>query len=530
MMFTVPRKILLTTSVALIAVFAAAVGPGSAAAKSKCSRMPMSVTLTTSDPSQFHNGSQAWVYVRPGAKIYSPEVKLRQGNRVFAKGRISGRLAGGRSTVVRLKVNREVKQGNYRLEVKARKGGCKSRHANSRAWKFNKPSLPAQATPYSTKIGDNIGAVRFVVRPIKRAEIGEVKVTLVNRNGASVATTTIPSLGKEQTIAALPIANNLNPGEYKVRLVGKRMGGGEWQSTSQKFVFVNGGGGAKPVEKTGVEVQKVVVDWYGGNSKGQDTGGFIAPGIGYGEIVCSPNQQWIRFYPSYGGRETAMMSWTYKNWGTYSEKALREAKYAAGTGPDFREGFNKFSPTENWSTGQFQGIISDRGPIEGPGGGDLAPPTTYDLDWQWDFSSAKTSKCHVEATFRTQTDKVEKPIARSDQIVWRGEANATDKNTVSAVDFPGLGEVKTVCKAGPSGTRRITIDSETGGKIITREGSDDSSVTQNQGPLSAKLPNNGMLFIQMNSGERIIVSSRWKANDPSPSQNWCVIAAQIYSP
>jgi len=529
-MITVPRKTIPSILVLLIAVFTVTIGASPAAAKgSSCKKVGMSVSLTTSDPTQFHSGTQAWVYARPNAKVYAPSVRLIRGGKVYAKGRISGRIPGGRSTVVRLQVKREVGKGKYKLEVKARKGGCKSRATNSKVWKFGAASLPAQAIPYSTRVGDNVGAVRFVVRPVKRASIGPVKVSLINRNGATVASTKIPELGKQQVIASLPIARRLNPGKFRVRLTGKLADGSQYQSSVQKFTFVSGGGGAKPVQTTGQETQKVVVDWYNGDSQGRTTGGFIAPGIGYGQIVCSRDQQWIRFFPSNAGRESAMMTWTYKNWGTYSEKALREAKYSTGTGPDFREGFNKFGPPENWSTGQFQGIISDRGPLEGPGGVALAPPTTFDLDWQWDFSDSKTAKCHVEATFRTQTDLVTKPLARSAQIVWRGEANATDQNTVSSVDFPGLGPVKVQCEAGANGVRRINIGSDSGGKIVDREGSDDSSVTQGQGPLASKLPNNGMLFITLNTGERILVSSRWKVNDPSPSKNWCVISAQVYT-
>jgi hypothetical protein len=26
------------------------------------------------------------------------------------------------------------------------------------------------------------------------------------------------------------------------------------------------------------------------------------------------------------------------------------------------------------------------------------------------------------------------------------------------------------------------------------------------------------------------VTSRWKVNDPAPEKNWCVVAAQIYTP
>ena len=45
-----------------------------------------------------------------------------------------------------------------------------------------------------------------------------------------------------------------------------------------------------------------------------------------------------------------------------------------------------------------------------------------------------------------------------------------------------------------------------------------------------RLPNNGMLFVQMDNGDRVLVSSRWKTNDPVASNNWCVVSAQVYSP
>ncbi len=98
------------------------------------------------------------------------------------------------------------------------------------------------------------------------------------------------------------------------------------------------------------------------------------------------------------------------------------------------------------------------------------------------------------------------------------------------MDFPDLGEVKLTCEAGPAGVRRLEIDSPVGGRVDTREGSDVESVLFDQGPIISRLPNNGMLFVQLNSGERIMVSSRWKANDPAPERNWCVVSAQIYTP
>lgn len=515
--------------IAVLAAGALSAGPASAAAK-RCGKLPLSVKLSTTDPTGLLEGGAAWVYVRPRAKVFAAQVRLRRGGKVFARGRVTGRMASGRSTVIRLHLKNRPKAGRYRVEVTARKGGCRVRRSKVRAWRFRPPSLPVNASPFSTRVKDNLGAVRFALRPLRRTPIGRVRATLLNGNGATVAEQAIPELGKQQVIAELPIAGGLAPGTYRLRLNGLDRQSGQWQRTVQRFRFVAGGGSARPVPTTGTMVQKVAVDWSNGKWNGRQTAGFIAPGIGYGEIVCSPNQQWIRFFPSNGGREAAMMTWTYKNWGTWKEKALREAKYAEHTGPDFREGFNKFGPTEKWSTGTFQGIISDRGPILGPGGTALAEPTTYDLQWQWDFSRPKKSRCHVEATFRTGTGLDQKPLARPVQIVWRGEANATPQSTESSTAFPGVGEVTAICRPGPTGIRRLVVDSPTGGRVFTREGSEDYAVSQEEGPLIMRLPNNGMLFVQLNSGERILVSSRWKANDPVADRNWCVVAAQIYSP
>jgi len=517
---------LVVLSLGVVAAMAAA--PQASASGGRCA-LPISVKLSSHDPTELLEKAQAWVYVRAKTRVRGAQVRVLRGGKLFAKGRITGRLASGRTTVIRLYRKKQINRGKYRVKVTARRDGCSKPRSKGRSWKFRAPSLPVRALPYSTKVNDNVGAVRFALRPIRRSNVGQVRATLLNSNGATVAEQLTPDLGAKQVVAELPISEKLSPGDYRVRLVGRDVSSDVWRSSTQSFRFVSGGGSAQPIPPTGMQVQKVGVDWSGGEWQGRQYGGFIAPGIGFGEIVCSPDQQWLRFYPSNGGREAAMMTWTDKNWGTFREIALREAKYANGTGPDFREGMNKFGPTEKWSRGSFQGIISDRGPIGGPGGASLAPPTTYDLNWEWDFSKPGKSSCHVEAVFRTETEQSDKPLARSAQVVWRGEANAA-ANGVSAVDFPGLGGVKLVCEAGPTGVRHVEIDNPGGGRVDTREGSNVESVAFEQGPITTSLPNNGMLFLQLNSGERVMVSSRWKANDPAPERNWCVVAAQIYSP
>lgn len=517
---------LLVASLGLVAAMVAA--PHAAASSAKC-RPAVSVKLSSHDPTDLLEKAQAWVYVKPKTRVRGAQVRVLKSGKLFAKGRITGRLASGRTSVIKLFRKKEIDRGKYRVKVVARTEGCRKPRSKTRSWEFKTPSLPVKALPYSTKVNDNVGVVRFALRPVRRSKVGQVRATLINSNGATVAEELTPELGSNQVVAELPLGENLSPGSYSVRLVGKEISSDVWRSSTQSIRFVSGGGAAKPIPPTGMQVQKVAVDWNGGKWQRRQFAGFIAPGIGFGEIVCSPDQQWLRFYPSNGGREAAMMTWTDKDWGTFSEVALREAKYANGTGPDFREGMNKFGPTENWSRGSFQGIISDRGQIEGPGGDSLAPPTTYDLNWEWDFSKSGKAECHVDAVFRTETDQSDKPLARSTQIVWRGESNAA-ANAVSAVDFPELGEVKLTCEAGPAGGRRLRIDSPVGGRVDTREGSGVESVLFEGGPIVSKLPNNGMLFAQLNSGERLMVSSRWKANDPAPERNWCVVSAQIYIP
>jgi len=499
--------------------------------KGPCAALPINIKMSTNDPTGLLEDGYAWIYVNPkGRSIRGLQVRVKHGNHTYAKGRIVGKIAKGRTSLVRMKVTSQMQAGRYTVSVVSHKAGCSKPIRKQRQWHFISPTLGLKAIPVSTRIGDNVGTVRFVLRPVRRTQIGKVRVSLIGPGGGVISQQVIPSIGTKQVIAELPIKGKLKARKYRVRLTGEDNETGDYQTTVQSWQFAKGGGNAKPVETTGQLTQKVVVNWYNGKWDGRQVGGFIAPGIGYGEVVCSPDQQWVRFYPSNSGREAAMMTWTYKDWGSWSEKAVREAKYTAGTGPDFREGMNKFTPAEKNSTGTFQGIISDRGPIDGPGGASLAPPTTFDLSWKWDFNNPKTSSCYVQATFRTQTDQVTDPLARSVQIVWRGEVNATPANTVSEIDFPGLGTVQAICQPGANGYRRLIVDSAIGGAIYTREGSEDNKVALAAGPLVMRLPNNGMLFVQMDNGDRIIVSSRWKVNDPVAGNNWCVTSAQVYSP
>ena len=386
-----------------------------------------------------------------------------------------------------------------------------------------KPSLPLRAAPVSTLTGDNAGALRLTLRPLKRARLGPVRIALENSAGTVLSRLRVADPGAA-AVVELPLAKPLRPVRYSLRMTGRHARGGKLLSATQQLGFAAGGGWAKRPRPRPVSVSR------GSWSTGTTASGAAArPVASSRRESATARSSAVRRptgrFPSGAGREVAMMNWTYKDWGGYREKALREALYTTGTGEAFNEGLNKFGPPEKTSTGSFEGLISDRGPIGGPGGAPLAAPMTISLSWQWDFSDPASSRCHVEAVFRTEAAATSPPLARSAQVLWRGEANAA-ANGLGAIDFPGLGEVAVSCRPGEP--RRLTVASPSGARIVTREGSEDGAVHR-PGPVSAALPNNGMVVVEMDSGERIVVASRWKLNDPDPELNWCAIAAQVLS-
>jgi hypothetical protein len=167
--------------------------------------------------------------------------------------------------------------------------------------------------------------------------------------------------------------------------------------------------------------------------------------------------------------------------------------------------------------------------LEAPFAGSLAPPTSIDLTWEWDFSDPAKGRCHVEAVLRTENGNptASRPLARSAQVVWRGDPNAAGHD-VSEVDVPGVGHVTLVCQASPSGTRTLTVAPATeGGSVTVREGGEDKLTNASSGPLVAQLPTNGQLKIGLFGGASVLVSSRWKVNDPKPGENSCRVAAQV---
>jgi hypothetical protein len=526
----------------LLAVLLLAPTLGAASARA-CDDLPVRVSLSSSDPTLLRDEPRAILSPRAVA-VSAVRVELRRGTRLYASGFLSGRLARGRTAVaLTLAAGRQVGAGRYRLIAIGRRAGCAGRASAARDWRFGTPSLPVRAAPISTFVRDNEGSLRLILRSVGHRRVRGVRVRLLDAAGATVAQSPRRASFRGEKVVDLPVAGTLPPGSYTLRVSGKSDGAAETELSEQPLTLAaggngngggNGGGGPAPdptqPSPVGLVEQRAVVDWSGGESRGRDVAGFVAPGVGYGELVCRPDAQWIRFYPTDLQREVAMMTWTYKDWAENQEKAVREAQYGPFTGPDFREGLNKFGPPEKRSTGEFSGIVSDRGPFGSLGGASLAAPTTFRLTWEWDLTDSRTSRCHVEATFLTENAAgTQAPLARSTSLVWRGDANAAGHDSAS-VGVPGLGTVSLTCQAGVRGARTLTVDTALGADVTTREGSDDVARGQAFGPIVAQLPNNGMLAIRFSNGATLLASSRWKVNDPDATQNACFVAAQAVVP
>ncbi len=178
--------------------------------------------------------------------------------------------------------------------------------------------------------------------------------------------------------------------------------------------------------------QVIAINWQNDAWRGRDRQAFVAPGIGAGEVVCTPphddpnsdratnGSQMLIFRPDDQSADTAMWTlrtddraFTYDR-GSYafgndvsddvhaaeSPISVRTARKDVFTGPEFNEGMNlrAFEPTDK-ASGSWTGIITqrDRG---GPGGSG-AVPTTFSLSWHWNFSDGNP-RCFVAGSFTTQ--------------------------------------------------------------------------------------------------------------------------------
>jgi hypothetical protein len=517
-----PRTLLLGGATAVGGVLLALAGtaPALAASAATC-RTALTGSLTTRDPTALQDRPVATVRLSGARTATGVRVTVTRRGRTVATGRAAGTVRTG-TAPVDLRLRSTPARGALRIVVRGRVAGCGPVRGTS-SWRLTAPSLPVRATLRGTTVVAGRSVVRVQLVPVAGRRSRGVRVALLDPAGKRVASARVPGTLSGPSEVALQAAGTLPSGRYSVAVSG-RAGGSATMRTTAAVVLSAASTDPSAASATPSR-QRAVVDWSGGKSAGRDVAGFVLPGIGHGEILCRPDAQSLRVYPTDLRRETSLLNWTYRDWGGSAdtrEKALREALATTGTGRDFSEGLNKFSPPEKTSTGEFVALLTDRGTIVSPGDATLAPPVGVRVTWVWDFGSPGSARCHAEVDVVAQT--AGSTGIASAQVVWRGDAAAPGRD-VAIADVPGVGRLTVVCQAGPSGIRNVTLATGSGATVTTRQASEDVAVPQSAGPIIAELPNNGQVQIDV-PGARVLVSSRWKVNDPDPGQNRCSAAAQ----
>jgi hypothetical protein len=169
--------------------------------------------------------------------------------------------------------------------------------------------------------------------------------------------------------------------------------------------------------------QFVSIGWQNGDWAGKDRQTFIAPGIGAGEVRCTPPNgnepngvQWIRFYPLDSGTATTPPSkwsttmWTARTGGNLDDaSAYRTSVVRTARLDRFNQvsGFHESMNTapvghDPTSTGTFTGMIT----TEPFSPATAKPPaTSFRLTWHWNFAEtapADKRRCFVAGTFVTR--------------------------------------------------------------------------------------------------------------------------------
>jgi hypothetical protein len=518
----------------LAAVFAAVLALPASAAASSCAKLPVTAGRATTDPVAYQDAGK--LALSAARALRDVRVQVVQGRHVLARGS-ARRLPAGRA-VVPIRFTR-ILGGRVTLKVSGRASGCAKRSSYTREWLFAPAALPILASRPSAYVEDYGSAMNIVLRTVGGDALSNITLDLVGPNGDVVSSATYKPSFDRLVVIALPLKAALAPGTYKLKIRGHSAGRSGVLRRVQPVALRSADGANLPSDPnaapsdgsgSGITTQHVTVDWGEDAWQGREVGGFVVPGMGYGEVVCRPDAQWIRFFSSETGHEIAMMNWTKRDWVQWHEDSLREAVLTPNTGTQFNEGFNKWNPySEKQSSGTFEGIISDRGPFGAPGGASLAMPTTLSLAWSWDFTQTGSYRCSVNASFATEAPGAARPLARSVGLNWRGDANAAGRSGATKI-VEGLGRIDVSCEPGTDGTRWVTITGPESATITRREGSDETVTSVDVGPIAQPLPTNGMLKLDFGSGRTLLLSSRWKADDPDATQNFCFIAGQAIVP
>jgi len=493
--------------------------PSASAASSSVCRAAVKASFPSSDPTMLADDPRVTVRPNGQRRVSSLSVTVRRGTTRVATGSRKAALTRGGNPVA-LRVSKRLGAGTYTVTTKATVRGCGSPVTSSSKLRLKTASLPVRAAVRGNSREGSSTVVRMVLRPVAGARPRGIRVRLKDARNRTIASTSVSGTLRAPVDVALTATGAVPSGTYRIEIAGRDAGAS--RSVVQRVVLR---ADAQVPNSVTPSRQRAVVNWSNGSFGGREIVGFVLPGIGHGEMVCSPETQWIRVYPTDPRREVSMMNWTYRDWVGGNGKEIREALHTRYTGPDFSERFANFLPSEKQSTGEFIGLISDRGPFDSVGTGPYAPPISLKVTWTWDFSQAGKERCYAAIDLVAQTDDGQGPAVGSAQVVWRGDAAAAGRD-VSVAEIPGVGRLTVVCQAGVDGQRTAVLESAAGGNVITRESTWDGAVPQAVGPIVVRLPNNGQVQVDVDGGARLLISSRWKVNDPDPAQNSCAVAAQ----
>jgi hypothetical protein len=506
--------------------------PSPAAGASCPAKLPVSVSAPTTNAAALQRVGSLRLTTRDGARVRNVHVTLRRGGRTLADASRSEAI--GDAAALRLRFRGTLSAGAVSITVSGRQAGCTARRQTRRALLLDERNLPVHVIETRRDLLDGRLAVTLGVSAQK--SISGLRARLLDAAGTTISQVT--RRASARSTAKL---------DFSLR----------GSATGRRWLLVTAGVGGEPVKRAfadaielddepepgdvppaepappppGAVVQHVSLAWSGGQWRGNESAGFYAAGIGDGQLVCRPDTQWMRVFPADRTRDATMMLWTFHDWEENSEYAIRESEMTQYTGRDFNEGFNKFQPAEKRAKGTFYGVIGDGLPAAG---GLLSgrSPTEVRLSWSWDFTDEANASCSVDATFTSQGAGVTGPLATGLSLAWRG-ADGVPADTTTVVPVPGLGGVRLRCDPGIEGVRGLVVEPDralAALELTTHEGSDTTRRTIGNTPYFVPVPNNGLVEVVASGGGpplRLVLSSRWKVNDPDPAANFCRLSGIV---
>lgn len=511
------------------AVPAAGGSAASARAAAACSgRLAVAVRLPTRNARALQRVGM--VRAIAAGRVRDLRVRLERRGRTLAQGVRTGAFSG--ATAVRLRFRRAARPGRVAVVASGRRAGCAARRSARRSLILDRNDLPVAVRAADRDVSD--GRFALTLRRTRARALTDLRLRVLDRHGDTIA-----EHAREAPLGA-PLRVELAPaerppaGRYAVLVTADVHGERARAAAAASVELVAGryprpgpaapAPGPPPPSRpgAGAVVQQVGVSWSGGRWEGADSAGFAVPGIGAGQIVCRPDTQWIRVMPADRSRDVAMLLWTFRDWGGGSEGAVREAQMTRYTSPEFNEGMNKFAPPEKRSHGTFFGVVGDGLPAAGTFGAGRAP-TEVRLSWSWDFEDPAGARCGVSATFVSEGPGTVGAIARGLSLAWNGEAGVP-AGAGAATPVPGLGTVRLRCAPRPDGVRQVVVEPLAplvAPVAAIREGSVRTDAPLGDPPYVVALPGNGLVELAAAGGQRVLLASRWKVNDPDPAQNSC---------